>query len=145
MKDARCWLFVGCVFAGLGVVLGAFGAHSLKNHLVETSDDSAEVARRLDAWETGTRYQMYHALGLMALGLAVRRPSSAANTAGVTFIVGILVFSGCLYALALSDDRSLGAIVPLGGLSFIVGWVMFALAITKTPIAVDESAHEATH
>jgi uncharacterized membrane protein YgdD (TMEM256/DUF423 family) len=102
------------------VAAGAFGAHALKARL------SADL---LAIFETGARYQMYHSLGLIAVGLlASSRPSGLLDGAGWAMLVGIVLFSGSLYALALSGVRALGAITPLGGVGFLVGWVLFALA-----------------
>lgn len=117
----RTWLLLGSVSAGLAVAAGAFGAHGLKERLSE---------RMLDVFETGARYQMYHALALLAVAwLALRWPESrAVTTAGWAFVVGTVVFSGSLYALALSGVRWLGAITPIGGVAFLVGWGALAAA-----------------
>ena len=117
------WFGVGALFAGLGVVLGAFGAHALKDRL---------TPELLAIFETGVRYQMYHALGLLAVAWAQQRwPTSQASTAGWCFTLGILIFSGSLYALALSGVRWLGAVTPLGGVAFIVGWALLAWSAFK--------------
>jgi uncharacterized membrane protein YgdD (TMEM256/DUF423 family) len=116
----RLWIVIGAVSAFISVAMGAFGAHALKARL--TPD-------LLAVFETGARYQMYHALGLIAVGLlAAHRPSGLLTGAGGAMALGTLLFSGSLYALALSGVRALGAITPLGGTSFLVGWVLFALA-----------------
>ena len=105
----------------MGVGLGAFGAHTLKERL------SADM---LATFETGVRYQMYHALALVAVTVALGRwpDASLAVAAGWLFIAGIVLFSGSLYGLALSDVRVLGAITPLGGVAFIAGWLCLLLA-----------------
>lgn len=96
----------------LAVALGAFGAHGLKNKL------SPEM---LAVFETGVRYQFYHALGLLFVGwLSTFQPR--ANTAGWAFVLGIFIFSGSLYVLSLTGVRSWGAVAPFGGLSFLIGW-----------------------
>jgi uncharacterized membrane protein YgdD (TMEM256/DUF423 family) len=116
----RLWLTLGAVNALLSVAAGAFGAHALKARL--TPD-------LLTLFETGARYHMYHALGLVAVGLlAAQRPGPQLEGAGWAMLVGIVLFCGSLYALALSGVRALGAITPLGGLGFLVGWGLFALA-----------------
>ena len=116
----RLWIVIGAVSAFVSVAAGAFGAHALKARLTQDM---------LTIFETGNRYQMYHSLGLIAVGLlAAHRPSGLLNGAGGAMLVGILLFSGSLYALALSGVRALGAITPLGGVGFLVGWVLFALA-----------------
>lgn len=115
MPLARAWAVAGAVAAFLGVAIGAFGAHAL-------SDLPAE---RLANWETGARYQMYHAFGLLSVALAVgRRPTSVARHAGTAFIAGIALFSGSLYAIALSGARMFGAVAPIGGAAFLVGWAL---------------------
>ncbi|RKG97990.1 DUF423 domain-containing protein [Corallococcus carmarthensis] len=116
----RWWLVVGAVNAFLSVAAGAFGAHALKARLPQ---DLQLI------FETGARYHMYHALALVAVGLfGAVRPSALLSSAGWAMLVGIVLFSGSLYALALSGVRVLGAITPLGGLGFLVGWVLFAVA-----------------
>ncbi|HEX5749373.1 MAG TPA: DUF423 domain-containing protein [Archangium sp.] len=116
----RQWLILGAASAFLSVAAGAFGAHALRARL--TPD-------LLTLFETGARYHMYHSLGLIAIGLLMQvRPSPLLNGAGWAMTVGILLFSGSLYALALSGVRALGAITPLGGLGFLAGWLLLALA-----------------
>lgn len=114
----RTFFALGAVLAGLGVALGAFGAHALKARL---SPDMLAV------WETGVRYQLVHALGLLAVAWALTRwPGSAVQASGWLFVAGTLLFSGSLYALALSGVRGLGAVTPLGGVAWIVGWALLA-------------------
>jgi uncharacterized membrane protein YgdD (TMEM256/DUF423 family) len=117
----------GAVIGGLAVAFGAFGAHGLRGHV---------TPEQLAIFEVGVRYQMYHALALVLLGLfAGRGPSPVpieippgVAPAAWLFLAGVLVFSGSLYALVLTDTRWLGAITPLGGLAFLAGWAMFARA-----------------
>jgi len=114
----RLFVVFGALSALVAVGLGAFGAHGLRSRL---SSDMLAV------FETGVRYQMYHALGLLACGWAVSRwPSSVLVAAGWLFVAGTLVFSGSLYALTLSGQRWLGAITPLGGVALLAGWVALA-------------------
>lgn len=114
----RTFIALGAALAGLAVAAGAFGAHGLRSRL--TPD-------LLEVFETAARYQMYHALGLLAVGWAAARwPESSAPLAGWLFVAGIVVFSGSLYVLALSGVRWLGAVTPLGGLCFIAGWAVLA-------------------
>jgi uncharacterized membrane protein YgdD (TMEM256/DUF423 family) len=102
---------LGAINAALAVAAGAFGAHGLKDRL---------TPHALEIFETGARYHMYHALAMVLAGvLAARAP-------GYAFQIGIVLFSGSLYALALSDVKLLGAVTPLGGLAFIVGWLWLA-------------------
>lgn len=110
----RTFLFIGALLGGCGVGLGAFGAHGLRDKL------SPEM---LAVFETGVRYQLYHALALVALSALIPRYDGRLTTvAGWAFTGGILIFSGSLYALAMSDIRILGAITPIGGILFLVGW-----------------------
>jgi uncharacterized membrane protein YgdD (TMEM256/DUF423 family) len=116
----RTFMFVGALMGFVGVGLGAFGAHGLKGRLsVET----------LAIFETGVRYQMYHALALLALAAMMPRiEGRAVLVAGWSFIAGILIFSGSLYALALTGVTMLGAVTPIGGLAFLAGWIALAIA-----------------
>lgn len=117
---ARTFWWLGCMFGLTGVAAGAFGAHALRSRL---------PADLLAVFETGARYQMYHALALLAAALiASRATSGAATAAGWLFTAGIVVFSGSLYALALTGVRVLGAITPIGGVCFMAGWIALALA-----------------
>lgn len=110
-------LAAGAFTSGLGVVLGAFGAHFLKGKL------SMEM---LAVFEVGVRYQIYHGLALCLLGvLALHYSSMYLNYSGMSFLLGIVLFSGSLYALALTEIRAFGAITPIGGLLFILGWGLF--------------------
>ena len=121
MRAADFWLALGGINAFISVAAGAFGAHGLKQRL------SSDL---LAAFETGARYQMYHALGLLAVAFAVGQGRSA-STAGWAMLAGIVLFSGSLYALALTGIRPLGAITPLGGLCFLAGWAMFVWSVLR--------------
>lgn len=111
---SRFFLVAGAIAAGIGVMAGAFGAHGLENRV---SPD------RLQTFETGVRYQMYHALALLLVGwMGLQHSASLLTGAGVAFLVGILIFSGSLYLLVLTDTAWLGAITPIGGVAFIGGW-----------------------
>ncbi|MFN7915141.1 MAG: DUF423 domain-containing protein [Vicinamibacterales bacterium] len=116
----RTFIFVGALMGFLGVGLGAFGAHGLKTRV---SPDMLAI------FETGVRYQMYHALALLLVGLMMNRMEGRAMlVAGWSFTAGILIFSGSLYALALSGVTILGAITPIGGVAFLAGWIALAIA-----------------
>jgi len=116
----RTFFLIGCVFAGLAVIAGAFGAHALREHL---------APERLVTYELAVRYQMYHAFALIATAWAVNRwPTSTAVTAGWFFVAGIVIFSGTVYALSFGSPRWFGAITPIGGLSLIIGWGLLARA-----------------
>jgi uncharacterized membrane protein YgdD (TMEM256/DUF423 family) len=111
---------LGAVNAALAVAAGAFAAHGLRERL---------EPRALEVFETGARYHLYHALAMILAGVFVAR---GASTAGWIFQAGIVVFSGSLYALALTDVKVLGAITPIGGLAFLVGWVWLAYAAWRS-------------
>lgn len=120
----RLWIVLGAVNAFLSVAAGAFGAHALKARLAPDL---------LTIFETGARYHMYHALGLLAIGLVAQaRPSPLLSGAGWAMLAGILLFSGSLYVLALTGVRALGAITPLGGLGFLAGWALLAVAVWRS-------------
>lgn len=116
------WTTIGSALLALAVLIGAFGAHALRD--------------RLDAYASGIYeravfYHFIHALGILAIGIAIDAHAASAALARVSaalLLVGIVVFSGSLYALALSGIRKLGAITPLGGIAFVAGWVTFAIA-----------------
>jgi len=114
----RAFFSVGAVLGALGVAAGAFGAHGLKGRL---------TPEMLAVFETGVRYHLIHALGLLAVAWAATRWASASiRAAGWLFVVGILLFSGSLYAMCLTGVRTLGAITPIGGVAFIAGWLCLA-------------------
>jgi uncharacterized membrane protein YgdD (TMEM256/DUF423 family) len=120
----RLWIVLGAVNAFLSVAAGAFGAHGLKARLPPDL---------LTIFETGARYHMYHSLGLIAIGLVAQaRPSPLLSGAGWAMLAGILLFSGSLYALALTGVRALGAITPIGGLGFLAGWALLAVAAWRS-------------
>ena len=117
-SSALRFFALGALFAMVAVAAGAFGAHGLRARV-----DPAMLA----VFETGARYQMYHALGLLAVAWALTvAPGRLASAAGWLFVAGILVFSGSLYALVLTGVRVLGAITPFGGVAFIAGWACLA-------------------
>lgn len=112
------WLLLAAVNGFLAVAAGAFGAHALSGHL---------DAHALQIYETGARYQMYHALAMGLAAFATRGAAAGpARGAAALFLVGIVLFSGSLYALALTGNRALGIVTPFGGLAFLAGWVMLA-------------------
>jgi uncharacterized membrane protein YgdD (TMEM256/DUF423 family) len=119
----RFFFISGAIAAFIAVALGAFGAHSLRTKL------SPEM---LNIFEVGVRYQMYHALGLIAVAWAITRwPEANLNAAGWAFIVGIVIFSGSLYLLTLTDTRWLGAITPIGGIAFLIGWAILVWSVAR--------------
>lgn len=118
------FLRVAATLGGLAVVIGAFGAHGLKARL---------TPELLEIYETGVKYHFYHALALLALacGPAPLWSSRLTSVGAWAMVIGILVFSGSLYLLAITNTRWLGAITPIGGVSFIIGWALIALAAGK--------------
>ena len=120
------WVSIGAIFSGLSVMLGAMGAHSLKNVLTE---------KKLSAFQTATEYMGYHGLALILVGIICfqlpENGSKALKKVGILFTVGILMFSGSIYILAFDGPRLFGPITPIGGLCFMVGWFIFARVIYK--------------
>lgn len=116
----RTFLLIGALAGFVGVALGAFGAHGLRSRLGPDM---------LDVFETGVRYQMYHAFAILVTAIALARFDGwLVRAAGWLFLAGIVLFSGSLYALALSGIRTLGIVTPFGGLAFLAGWACLALA-----------------
>ena len=123
MAPDRLFFALGALSASLAVAAGAFGAHALKARLAPDL---------LAVFEVGVRYQMYHALGLLACAWAASRfPGALVPAAGWLFVAGTLVFSGSLYVLSLTGVRWLGAVTPLGGVAFIAGWLCLAAAALR--------------
>lgn len=123
MTVDRLFVALGAISGGLGVALGAFGAHGLRSRL---------TADLLSTFETGVRYQMYHALALLLVAWAATRwPGTLTTGAGWLFVTGTVIFSGSLYLLAFTGARWLGTITPLGGVAFIAGWACLALAALR--------------
>jgi len=120
----KAFLTTGALLAAVAVIFGAFGAHFLKSRL--------EISA-LQIFETGVRYQFYHALGLLLAGMLYKEfPGKLMQWAGRFFVAGIILFSGSLYLLCImSAMRWLGAITPLGGLCFISGWILLAMAFKR--------------
>jgi len=116
-------LLLGAIFMALAVLLGAFGAHALKNSL------SPEM---LAVYKTGVEYQFYHALGLLLIGsIGFHLDSKWLRRSGLLLTLGILLFSGSLYILALTGIKIIGAITPIGGVSFVAGWICLVIAVGK--------------
>lgn len=116
----RTFFALGCLFAFLAVGAGAFAAHGLQGHV---------SSKMIGVWNTAAEFQMYHALALLATAWAVTRwPSRQTRAAGWLFAIGIVLFSGSLYALVGTGARWIGAVTPLGGLALLAGWVVLGLA-----------------
>ena len=122
---ARLLLQLAALFGGLGVAIGAFGAHALHDMLVR--------AGRLETFETAVRYQFYHVLALLAIGVlwAARPELRTLGTTGWLWLGGIIVFSGSLYGICFTGITKLGAVAPIGGLLFLAGWVSLILAVRE--------------
>ncbi len=121
----KIFLAIASIFGGLSVAGGAFASHALKAKISE---------RALEIFETGTKYQMYHALALLLVVFLLTQEGiskTLLNNAGISFIVGIVLFSGSLYALSLSEVKWLGIITPFGGLAFLLGWFFLLLTALK--------------
>lgn len=138
MQDGRRWFIAGSLLAGLAVANGAMAAHGLEGYFAEKYSggetkkvagvDVPLAAKRLQDFRTGAEYQMYHSLALIAVGLACRwRSRAALHTAGWMFLLGIVLFSGSLYALTLTGATWWGMVTPFGGVLFIVGWIALAI------------------
>jgi uncharacterized membrane protein YgdD (TMEM256/DUF423 family) len=114
------WARVGAIAMFVAVALGAFGAHALRQRLAPDM---------LSVFEVGVRYHVYHALALFAVAwISIRNPGSMTQASGWAFLVGIVLFSGSLYLLAMTGTRWLGAITPIGGVAFLAGWALLFLA-----------------
>ncbi|SES02424.1 DUF423 domain-containing protein [Psychrobacillus sp. OK032] len=122
----KLFIIAGAINAFLAVAFGAFGAHALKEKLSE---------KYLAIWETAVQYQMFHALALIAIGILMSSKLigsvSSLNTAGYLILAGIILFSGSLYVLSLTGIGVLGAITPIGGVAFLVGWILIIVAAAK--------------
>ena len=122
----KTWVALGAALAGLGVVAGAFGAHGLEGRL---------SPQQLETFEVAVRYQMYHALALVLVGILAGRASRA--VAGILFLAGIALFSGCLYAWVFTGIKTFALIVPIGGAAFILGWFALAWSVFARGAAED--------
>lgn len=122
---AKTVLIIASILGGLSVAIGAFGAHGLATTL--------QANGRIETFETAVKYQFYHTLALFLLGLLMTNYTHAQfNLAAYAFIIGIVIFSGSLYTLSLTNMTWLGAITPIGGLALILAWVFLALGVSKS-------------
>jgi uncharacterized membrane protein YgdD (TMEM256/DUF423 family) len=134
-KLSRRWIAIGAILAAIGVGLGAFGTHGLKDMLARAAFAGDDLTRRLSIFETAVRYQMYHAIALVVIGLALQqRDSTASRFAPWAFLIGIILFSGMLLVMTFADPKWnwLGAVVPFGGGSMIAGWLAVAIGALRT-------------
>ncbi len=132
------WIIAGCGLAAIGVAFGALGAHALKDWLPEHFPD--DFAKRFDNWETAVRYQMYHALALIMIGLTTVVRSSFRNIAACFMLIGVLLFSGGLFGWVLFDVKPLVHAVPVGGIFLIISWIAFATGFIIRERTGDEDA-----
>ena len=132
---SRRWIAVGALLGAIGVALGAFGAHGLPDFLAERGYAGDDLARRLDIFDTAIHYQLLHAIALLFTGLALDgRATPWWRAAAWLFLIGVLVFSGLLKVLTVAGPswEWLGAVVPIGGVSMILGWAALAIgSLTK--------------
>lgn len=120
----KIFLISASFLGALSVMIGAFGAHALKQTL--------ETLGRTETFETAVKYQFYHTLALLLLGIIMYKVDSRLlNYAGLSFLIGILIFSGSLYILSLTGVTKWGAVTPIGGLFLIIGWVLMFIALLK--------------
>ena len=153
MPSGRLWLTSGAILAGLAVALGAFGAHGLgpvlksvyaesDNHIIAGLEVPASW-KYLQDFKTAAEYQLTHALALLVVGLLARDQSRRSLTvAGWSFIGGIVLFSGSLYVLVITGVRVLGAITPLGGVLFLIGWASLAVAVASRDRAIADRGED---
>ena len=121
----RSILITAALSGALAVALGAFGAHALKEILLATG--------RHETYELAVRYQFYHTLALLAAGILVEK-FPAIKTASILFVIGVIIYSGSLYILALTNQTGWGAVTPVGGVALIAGWLSFLWGIWKGPV-----------
>ena len=141
----RHTLILGALLAAAGVGLGAYAAHGLEDRLVALGHE-AELPKRLAWFETGVKYQLYHALGLIVVAslphsYGAHSHGARSRGASIAFLLGILLFSGSLYAMTFlsADWKKLGAVVPLGGLSFILGWILVAYGGLQSQVSSEKT------
>jgi uncharacterized membrane protein YgdD (TMEM256/DUF423 family) len=126
-SDRKRWLLVAAAIAGAtGVAIGAFGAHGLPDFLQSQGADAELVAKRLSQFDTGARYHLIHAVALLAIASISTVQAKLIRAIGVFLLCGIVLFSGSLYLLVVTNTPWLGAVTPLGGVCWIVAWVLLA-------------------
>jgi uncharacterized membrane protein YgdD (TMEM256/DUF423 family) len=141
--NANFWLRIGAVWGFLAVAMGSFGAHGLRERFESLGRvPDGLTAERLQAnFQTATQYQMYCALALLAVGLMARagRGGVPLDTAGWSFLIGSLVFSGSLYILCITGEKRLGMITPIGGVAMLAGWIALAIAAGASSRSIIEN------
>lgn len=125
----KFFLQAGAILGALGVIVGAFGAHALKPTL--------EAAGRMDTFETAVKYQFYHALALVLVGILMQNSAEPSlkwyNWAGYALLSGVIIFSGSLYTICFTGIRAFGAVAPIGGTLMIIGWICLWMGVSKLP------------
>jgi uncharacterized membrane protein YgdD (TMEM256/DUF423 family) len=121
----KTFIIIGAINAFLSVALGAFGAHALEGKISQ---------KYIDTWNTGVLYQMFHSIGILIVGVLAGNiaASSLLNWSGWLMLIGIILFSGSLYILSISGIKVLGAITPLGGVAFLIAWVLLIITAVKS-------------
>lgn len=120
----KFFILSGSIIGLLGVAIGAFGAHALKNFL--------ETSQRTETFETGVKYMFYHSLALILVGILQKEfPASAVTNAGWAFLIGTVIFSGSLFLLCATGIKILGAVTPIGGVAMIIGWALLFWGVYK--------------
>jgi uncharacterized membrane protein YgdD (TMEM256/DUF423 family) len=122
MQSGSIWIVIGSFNAALAIGAGAFGAHALRSRL---------DVRSMEIFTTASHYHLIHAVALLAVGITIGQGLRAARYSGIAFALGIALFSGSLYALALSQVKILGAVTPFGGLAFMVGWLWLGVSAIR--------------
>ena len=120
----KTFLRAGSIFGAIGVMVGAFGAHALKEMLTASG--------RFETFETGVRYQFYHAIALVLVGILAKEfPAKTLTYSGYCFLAGILIFSGSLYLICFTGIKTFGAVAPIGGVLLVVGWLLMLWTVLK--------------
>ena len=126
-------IMTACILGAVGVIIGAFGAHTLPDYLTEQGLAEAEVLKHEANLNTGVRYHMYHALALMGIGILQLQLSARVGTVATwSFLIGLLLFSGGLYVWSVTSLRTAVMIVPVGGVAYIIGWISLAVSLARS-------------
>jgi uncharacterized membrane protein YgdD (TMEM256/DUF423 family) len=127
--NPKHWIAIGALSAALAVALGAIGAHGLESWLDKNFEPSVAL-KRMKNWQTAAHYHRFHALGMIVVGILARRSrSTVLNFAGWMMVLGTLLFSGLLYVYSVTGSRWMGPIFPIGGLSYIIAWLLLAIGV----------------
>jgi len=133
--NARTMLILGALLGASGVALGAYHAHGFKTYVKSLELTPKETVDRIDQFGTGVRYQMYHALAMMLIGLLMCRAASRwFSASAVAILLGVVLFTGMLYRLGATGEQFHVLLIPAGGVSYIVGWCLLVVAIARTDL-----------